>query len=714
MNSDALTLGQVHSWSYAACAVAYAVLSFLLLTSWKGKAIGGRLIVCCLVTAAWAAQLALQPYRQVPLTAIFVGEVFRSGAWLWFISELMRGNSPRFVAVAARIVCPALLLLGLITSALQALELIPASALNALLPLVGVTLACAGLVAVEQLYRNTPTESRKGLPALVLAVGASFAYDLFLYSQTELLRTSRPGVWAVRGLLIAGLVPMLAVAIRRNIQWSLDVFISRQVVFHTTSFLAVGLYLLVMALGGYYLRAVGGTWGSIAEIVFFAGAMFAMAALLFSEAWRRRLKVFISKHFYSNKYDYRLEWLRFIDTLSQGNDMDVASTSVRAVSQLLDSPGGALYELDRTGGHYVVSGMWPTSIAVASGFPAISASHSLTRFLTERAWVIDLSELVESPDKYAGLEVPELLMTQNDLRLISPIMEGERLIGFFALYNPRSPFDLTFEDHDLLKTAGRHVATQLAQLQSQRELAETRQFQTYNRFITFTMHDLKNSVAQLNLVVANAERHKTNPEFVDDVISTVRNASHRMTRLMEHLHGGEAQFQPRLTQLGPILQSAIARCVGRLPLPRLTTSADACQINADAERLTAAFEHLIRNAQEATADTGAVSVDASVINATQIRITVSDTGSGMDMAFIRDRLFQPFDSTKGAQGMGIGAYQVREYVQQAGGTLEVSSSPGNGTIFCIRLAIATSEIAVPESSTLTSVQLDPVHESEPT
>ena len=65
------------------------------------------------------------------------------------------------------------------------------------------------------------------------------------------------------------------------------------------------------------------------------------------------------------------------------------------------------------------------------------------------------------------------------------------------LYDPPPPFELTYEDRDLLKTVGRHVATQIAQQEADRQLAESRQFEAYNRLTAFMMHDLKNSVAQL-------------------------------------------------------------------------------------------------------------------------------------------------------------------------------------------------------------------------
>ena len=70
---------------------------------------------------------------------------------------------------------------------------------------------------------------------------------------------------------------------------------------------------------------------------------------------------------------------------------------------------------------------------------------------------------------------------------------------------------------------GRNVAVQLAQRRADEQLAESRQFDAYNRFAAFVMHDLKNSVAQLQLLVANAARHRHNPVFVDDAIGTIRN-----------------------------------------------------------------------------------------------------------------------------------------------------------------------------------------------
>ena len=68
-------------------------------------------------------------------------------------------------------------------------------------------------------------------------------------------------------------------------------------------------------------------------------------------------------------------------------------------------------------------------------------------------------------------------------------------------------------------------------------------------------------------------------------------------------------------------------------------------------------------------------------------IEVQDTGNGMDEAFIKERLFRPFDSTKGKAGMGIGVYEARDYIHRMGGDLEVISRVGEGSTFRVRLPI---------------------------
>jgi putative PEP-CTERM system histidine kinase len=257
-------------------------------------------------------------------------------------------------------------------------------------------------------------------------------------------------------------------------------------------------------------------------------------------------------------------------------------------------------------------------------------------------------------------------------------------VGFLVLHEPPPPFHLTYEDRDLLKTVGRHVATQLAQHDADRRLAESRQFEAYNRLTAFMMHDLKNAVAQLGLVITNAQRHKHNPEFIDDAIATIANAVERMTRLIEQLRSSPSRARSQTVRIDELVRDAVARCSLRTPTPTLSVTTDGpVHVEADPERFAAVLDHVLRNAQEATPE-GSVSVHLGV-SQEEAMLVVRDTGAGMDAVFVRERLFRPFDSTKGSKGMGIGAYQAREYVTSVGGHVEVQSSPGAGTAFSIIL-----------------------------
>lgn len=684
---------------YGVAGAGFAVLTLLLVTSWQGRQVGARMIVASAATAIWAFVLAMESHHsQVPLLAIYAVEIFRDVAWLLVLTELTSAAAPRILIVTTHVLWLALVIAGIAAPVLMqmGLELGPPALL---VSRAGLALALVGLVLLEQLYRNASLSARRTLRYFVVGIGAMLAYDLFLYSQAELVRGISADAWAARGLVNALALPMIALAARRNPQWSLDIFVSRQVVFYTTTFVAVGVYLVVMALGGYVVRDLGGSWGRVGQILFFAGAVVVLVIVIASGTLRRETTVFISKHFYRNKYDYRIEWLRFIETLSVTAEEDVRRTAVRAVAQIFDSPGGILFVSDPQSRKFVPAAAWPIVLDSVSGIADIAEDSELVRFIRQRQWIIDLQEYRRLPDVYQNMELPDWIRGNGALRIVSPILELDRLAGFFVLYDPPPPFDLTYEDRDLLKTVGRHVATQLAQRDSDRRLAESRQFEAFNRLTAFMMHDLKNSVAQLRLVVTNAERHKRNPEFIDDAIGTIANAVERMTRLIDQLRDQAAAGAAAhsLVQLDELVTHAVGRCGLRQPAPQFERwGAGPIYVKADPERLGAVVEHVIRNAQDATLDAGRRTADGGIGGSVTVQLgtvgdlatlIVSDTGLGMEPEFVRERLFRPFDSTKGSKGMGIGAYQTREYVQMLGGRVEVQSSPGRGTSFSITLPL---------------------------
>jgi putative PEP-CTERM system histidine kinase len=719
--------------SYGLAATGFLMLSLLLAISWEGRGQGIRLVIACGINAAWAALLAYVAWTQrMPLALVALTLFLRDAAWLIVLTGLLSGGAwPGLLVRITHLLVGTVLAIGavLLVADLRGTSV---AAVPATFVLGGLALSLTGLVLLEQVYRNANTAGRHALKYLVIGLGVLFAYDLYVFSQAQLVKGIDAASWQARGLVNMLVVPLIALAARGNPQWSLRVFVSRHVVFYTTSFLTIGVYLLVMAAGGYLIRFYGGSWGPVAQIVFFAGAGIVLVSLLASASLRRQLRVFLSKHFYKNKYDYRLEWLRFIETLSSNAEgEDPYRNGVRSIAQIVNSPGGVLFMPLEGGQGFAFAAGWPQPQFRRDRFPVVPANDELFAFMRRRQWVVDLVEYQTAPDAYDNAALPGFLREQQQLRLLLPLMLNTECLGFVILADPPPPFELTYEDRDLLKTVGRHVATHLAQHDADRKLSESRQFEAYHRLTAFVMHDLKNLAAQLSLLVANAEKFKRNPEFVDDAIATIANSTARMQRLVDQLQRREMQSLNRRVSLANVAREACARCSIRAPMPACEDLASAAFVEVDPERLGMMVEHLIRNAQEATAEDGEVHVSVTIsrnvsmdpvgtsgiypalttIPPTDRRsrlpssgpegrldglagdfacLTVEDTGSGMSPEFIKERLFKPFDTTKGSKGMGIGAYQVREYVRTVGGRVIVQSTPGEGTRFTLWLPLQSA------------------------
>jgi putative PEP-CTERM system histidine kinase len=244
---------------------------------------------------------------------------------------------------------------------------------------------------------------------------------------------------------------------------------------------------------------------------------------------------------------------------------------------------------------------------------------------------------------------------------------------------------VNWEVRDLLKTASRQAAGFLAQMHATESLLEARKFEAFNRMSAFVVHDLKNLVAQLSLLTANAEKHRDNPEFQRDMQDTVSYSVQKMKLMLQKLSRTATTEHARPLAVDQILAGAVALKAAFEPKPSLHVTRPGLRVLADAERLERVLGHLIQNAIEATPRDGRVWVRVEGAMDT-VAIEIGDTGQGMNDEFMRERLFKPFDSTKSA-GMGIGAFESREYIHELGGQLDVRSEPGQGTVFTVTLPL---------------------------
>ena len=678
-------------WSFGLGLIGFVLFGLRLALGRKAGGEGGwrqaLLLAAVLASAFWegvSLWYALAP-SEFWWEAARIADAARIGAWIAFLLALFaepgarsgtaavqKRGSPLWIGALAAI---------LIVASLGASQPAPLSSAIAALPSASAPIGFAlllslpilGLLVIEQLLRGTPMEQRWNMKPLFLGLGGAFAFDLFLYADALLFVRLDPEIWAARGIVAAFAIPFVMVAAARSRDWSLNMHVSRDVVFHSTALLISGVYLLAVAAAGYWVRYFGGTWGTTVQIAFLFAAVLLLAVVLSSGSLRARLRVFISKHFFSYRYNYREEWLKVTGLLS-GADSEASLNErcVRALADLVESTAGSLF-LKGEGEVFAEAARWNTS-EVATTEPA---SSDFARFLARTGWVLNLSEHRAGQERYEDIKMPDWLAQISRAWLVVPLFTGDELVGFAVLAEPRAPVEVNWEVHDLLKTAARQAASYIGQVRAAEALLEAQKFAAFNRMSAFVVHDLKNLVAQLSLLLKNSERHGEDPEFRKDMLGTVEHVVGRMNQLLLQLRAGTTPVEmPR-----PVVLTALVERIGKARVslqPELVVDASAAiQALGHEDRLERVIGHLVQNALEATPPDGQVALrifedgDYAVVE-------VVDTGVGMTSDFVREQLFKPFHSTK-PTGMGIGAYESAQYVGELGGRILVESRPNAGT-----------------------------------
>jgi putative PEP-CTERM system histidine kinase len=673
------------AFGYGLAALAFLLLTMIGLRQWRAWRHHALFATSSLLTALWAVVSAVEAQSHGgPATLGLLLEVSRNIAWAGFLLQILEARRPPGSQRPGFL--KLLILCGLGIPLLLALDLgisIASDTLFRLIPSVRNTLwllaSLIGLMLVEQVYRGARPEGRWALKFLCLGLGALFAYDFYFYTQLVLFRALDADIWQARGFAVALIAPLLGLAASRQDTRSVNLVISRRLVFHGTTLIGAGAYLLVMAAAGYYLRTRGGEWGHVLQTVFLFAALILLAVVLFSGTLRARLRVFLNKHFFSLHYDYREEWLKFTRLLSEGQPGErLCERAVEALAGLVESPGGAIWLREADGAIRRIA-YWNMSDIEGE----TEADAPLIEWLKSQQWVINLDEYRVNPQRYDSIELPSWMHDHRDAWLCVPLLLHEDILGFVVLKHSLGNITFNWEVSDLLKTASRQVSIHLAQMQANNALIVARQFESFNRTTTFVIHDLKNLVAQLSLLLSNAAKHKHNPEFQEDMLATVENSVSRMNKVLAQLRLANEQSGDRVIDLVKMLPEVIESKRAFKLKPDLLTDCRQAFVRADPAQLSRVIGHVLQNALEATPDQGRITLQVGCA-AGRINLDITDSGTGMSPEFVRDRLFRPFDSTKGA-GMGIGAYECREYVRSLGGQVNVDSTPGKGTRFSIQL-----------------------------
>jgi len=680
----------IGEWGHGLAAILFAALALRTVRERDGGPERLLLLFALAITSSWATYVAIAGFS-APLLGVF--QSLRNGTWLLFMfgmlhrGERSSAGHPAAITAIYGVLC-GLLIAQAGVDALAA-QLDPATDVGATVRdttfLLRMIVAAGSLLLVHHLFTSCAPEAQTRIGLVMAALAAMWTYDLNLYAISYIRGERAIELLCARGLAVAMLAPIMALGIRAG--GSRRVRFSHTATFRSLSIIAVMAYLVAGALVIGLVDWIAGPHARMAETV----ALFALAAgalfLVPSPRVKAWMKLQVAKHFLQHRYDYRIEWMRFTETVGQpaGDAGALSQRVVKAMADITESPGGLLFlrEGDTLTAH--AEWNWP-----GGSLGAAALNRHETAALHAHGSVVDLDSVRLG---LLALPLPDWLRDDRNSWALVPLLHFGGTIGAIVLTRPAIDRSIDWEDIDMLGAAGRQVASYVREAQGQSALAEAQRFEEFNRRFAFIMHDIKNLVSQLSLLARNAERHAESPEFRADMIATLHESVDRMNEMLARLsqhHRGRTE-EPRAMALRPLAER-VARAKGQGH--RVEVRGDAPLAIADPARAEQVLAHLVQNAIEATADGAPVLIRLGEARGCAI-VDVVDRGVGMTAEFIRRDLFKPFASSKDG-GFGIGAFEARTHMRAMGGEIEVLSRPGEGS--CFTLLFPRAETGAPGKS----------------
>jgi putative PEP-CTERM system histidine kinase len=619
--------------------------------------------------------------------ALFI-EALLPSVWLLCSLSYSRDNGPRSSTRNARLIALGALVLVAVPLWFSAGELIyapdfPAERILFLTDagyyyyVTILVLLVVALTNFEATLVNASPDALWRVKLDIVALGTMLAVQIFYYSNALLYRTLHMELVPLRALLFIVAAAMMAYA-RLHWRGGARVKVSQRVQLKSVATFVVAAYLVLLGMLGEGMRHLGPLFPRVLALSFAFVCGIGLLLLLLSERVKRELKVLLHKNFYQSKYDYRAQWLGITKRLERfDSGDDLLQRVLAAYCDIFGVNGAALFQ--RQEGYYYCA----TSILTLEGLQeTLDQDNTLVSYLKQRGWVF-----CHSDDNPEILAQNRELLERYRISFVIPLFEAEQLTGFIALGEQVVRDEqYRYEDYDLMKTIASQASIAIQHQRLSEELTKARSMEAVGNLATFVVHDLKNLVATVSLIVENAGAHLDNPEFQQDMLGSLKNTADKMLGLIARLKNlGESElYNLRPAELLPLVQRS-ARMVGstRSAQSAVTVQGTPQVALADESELQKVLLNLFLNGIEASqGEEREVLAEVGFDGAPYIRVT--DRGCGMSPRFISKDLFTPFHTTK-KQGLGIGLYQSRQIVAAHGGRIEVSSVEGNGTVFTVWL-----------------------------
>ena len=466
--------------------------------------------------------------------------------------------------------------------------------------------------------------------------------------------------------------------------WDVKIRVSRNVVFGGFSAITALFYLIIS--------------GSVLDILrwlqphgfntVLPAAVFVLVGLFLtfylSPGFHSSVRGFITRHFFHNKYDYRGMWMKFSD--KSGGSLNIRDVLPRVAEFVADAMfvrQVAFWLRSTTSETY--------KLAYAHDRASDAMAHSIPLRLDRS----------RSPDKNSiVLTVPAdaMAIATNHFPIdkIQPLKElgiqrlvlvekGNEVLALLGVGAQPGGEKLSAEDDQFLLSVSNQLSHLILNHKLSEELLLSREWQSFNRFASFILHDLKNLATLQGMTLENAKHHSHNPNFVTDAFATFSQTTDKMINLIASLSVQRGQFslKQKPVNILEILSTTfddlkIGQRHGVKVMTTFPSKSKLPVISGDAELLQKAFTNLLLNAiQSLPNGQGAVEITVSEEVAGKITTSIRDTGCGIPPERL-ETLFRPFQTTK-ERGMGIGLCHTRSIIEVHGGQIRIESQVNAGT-----------------------------------
>jgi len=557
------------------------------------------------------------------------------------------------------------------------------------------------LINVENIIRALSAASRKGKPLqripLYIAVG-NFLFLVYAISQMLLFSRLTDNIVSA-SLVLTSLTSLILTIYSLKYGWvQHEIQIGREAIYSSVTIFIIGAYLFLVGVAGKIVQLAGGDINSF--LSFFAAicVFCLLLATLVSRSIKTRIKSFIDRNFYKNRYDYREQWSNFSESLAAVVNLeDVLITIIKNTTQIFQASHLAFFFKDSSSGIFYFKKAVNFELNTAMKF---QATGGLCDWLFRLGAVVAVPAMLNETSEIRMSDEEKANLQQLQAQVCVPMISQNKFIGILFLGKKTTGEAYSTEDFELLETIANQSSVAMLNAILNEDLMRHREMESFHKLSSFMLHDIKNSVSMLSMLITNAAVNWHNQEFQKDMMITISNAVGKMKGLMEKISPipGRLEIKRHPAQLNQIIDDILNEMkIAELKNIYLETDFQEMPLlSIDADLIQKVIKNLFINAIEALPSGGNLWISTKQAqrqpsNNTSIKngmaeIEIADSGPGMTSEFVQQRLFKPFTTTK-KKGLGIGLYQCKEIIHAHGGTIEVRSKQTAGTMFKICLPL---------------------------